>query len=107
MPAVYEPMTSVSTLAGGANATLAIDPSIGAIAAYTSVMCLNGGVGVVVPNNSVTVEQLDASGTTIRAYDPRDFEWAPLAPGARSLKITNHLAAANVVTYRHTLGIDG
>lgn len=74
------------------------------LAGAVSVNVAISGFPNVVPDDSVQVQMFN-NGNVIMAYDPRDMQWAPLAPGTQFLQLANHNAFGVIATV--TFGIDG
>jgi hypothetical protein len=58
-----------------------------------------------VPYGSVQVQMVN-NANVIMAYEPRDFQWAPVAPGTQYIQISNKNAGFAVVA-TITYGVDG
>lgn len=102
IPVTYDLGTDVGLLAAAGTVVVDIPQNIGANGVYVSVYA-DGPV--VIPNNSVRVQQR-AGINSYRSYDPQVFQWVPLSPGVDKIAITNSLAAADL-RYKISLSIDG
>lgn len=88
---------------GTVNVAVPTGPN-GQLAGAVSVNVAISGFPDVVPDDSVQVQMFN-SGNFVMAYDPRDMQWAPLAPGTQFLQLANHNAFTVLATC--TFGIDG
>lgn len=87
------------------NQSIPFDPAIGAIS--VSVAVAPFVAGQVILDNEILVFQSSESGAILKAYDPRTFQWVPLASGCKRIDIVTALSVATGATAQITFGIDG
>jgi hypothetical protein len=98
--------TTPHTVAAGANLLLSIPQNVGITSVYVAVFAVTAAnVPVAVPENNLSVSQNHPTGP-LKRYDPRLYEFVPMAPGATALQLFND-TAADFVTFFVTYGIDG
>ena len=97
------------------------DGRIDAPAAGTASMTIPTGIGITsifitahtsdgsaLTGGDAEVQQLDMTGAILKAYDPRNYEFVPVSPMAKTIKLINHIGGggANII-FSLTYGIDG
>jgi hypothetical protein len=92
-----------ATVIPGGNAVIAIPDDIGANSLFVS--CGPSTLGTLVPDGSILVTVVGNFGIT--SYDPRNYDWVPLDPGAKTIVLTVAAAAGTNVEFAPYLGIDG
>ena len=100
------PNTTVYTIAQGTSKTIPVPQNVGVISVHLDVSTSPVTPGAL-QVDQVTVQHLQ-NGTVLKQYDPRVFEWVPLASSADNIKVTNNFGGggpALIVTV--AWGIDG
>lgn len=63
--------------------------------------------GTVMAEGKVQVDHI-ISNTSFKTYDPRQYDWVPLTPGATQIGLTNNIAPGGAnIFFSVTFGIDG
>lgn len=100
------PAASAIVAPGALSPLIPIPDDSGVISIFTNVT--NPDVAVAgIPLEQTFVAQVNGAGGTIMAYEPRNFDWVPLAPGAKFLVFGNRATSPVNATFWATFGIDG
>jgi hypothetical protein len=59
-----------------------------------------------IPSEQAFIQMSDAALNTLKVYDPRQYDWVPLAPGTTFITLIN-ATAADTLQFSVTFGIDG
>ncbi len=83
-PPTLNIMTEPASLGLGQTWTEPVPQGAGVVSVYVPIY----GAGVIV-ENTVRVNHEDVGGRILRSYDPRYFQWVPLAPGTVQVTVHN------------------
>ncbi len=108
-PSLNKPVTLASlngtsfgySLLAGTSQVIAIPQDAGIISTYVTVADTTA-VKAPIANQAAQV----AVGGSDQLYDPRDFTWVPIVPGALNMTLFNNSAAQSML-FNVTFGIDG
>jgi hypothetical protein len=104
-PPVLNPSPSFfAAVPPGGIINVPIPQDAGVISVYVSVMSV---AGIPIPENNVIVSHNKGPLTTFRVYDPRTFEWVPVAAGTTSIIIVNSFPSLPGIDIAVAFGIDG
>lgn len=103
-PPVYSLNAQTVEAAGAAGLDVDIPQNIGAISVNITLFPV--AIGTAIGAYDIKVSQLTPNNTVRRAYDPRQDQWVPLAPGATKLRFITS-AAGPQTNLQIAFGIDG
>lgn len=101
-PPVLQQENIVFVVLAGANLNVPVPPGAGIKSLLVTVASIDGSV---IPDNKARVTQTTPHATAIAMYDPRSYDWCPLASGARTVNLANLSAVSQL--YAIFWGIDG
>jgi len=111
MPAILVPRILLSpvSLAPGASFDYPIPENVGAYSVMVTVCTTKVGVAAAPPiPDCATQVQHRPVGAPLKQYDPRGYDWVPIAPGASFIRVLNTNAAGEAdQLFNVTFGIDG
>lgn len=100
---VLSPIVAVIVVPALGTTFVPIPNDAGVISAFVTVI----SDGTAFTQDEVLVQHYTTTGTVLRDYDPRNYDWVPLTPTTGSLGLKNNQAAAKNALFAVTFGVDG
>lgn len=105
-PPYYEDPDGPYSVVAGASQVVQIPVNIGVVSVYVTVATTVAAAPIA--QNAVLVQHASSIAANIwKSYDPRDYEWVPLSPGASELRLLTLAAAPTPLLFTVIYGIDG
>lgn len=102
-PPTYAPVPSVFLILAGGAQSIAIPGDAGITSVAITCAPRIGGSGPIVEGNCQAIQSQGS--LFLKAYDPRDYPWVPLAPGADTITLSNPSTADQY--WSVLFGVDG